>query len=48
MVVAAISASGSIIVGVAALVLAYRGLNSIERRLMERELKEFYRWRQAV
>ena len=43
--VAAINAGGSIVVAVTALVLAYRGLNSIERRLeiIEQDLKNFYR-----
>jgi hypothetical protein len=43
--VAAINAGGSIVIGVTALILAYRGLNSIERRLevIEGDLKQFYR-----
>lgn len=43
--VAAINAGGSIVIGVTALILAYRGLNSIERRLevIEVDLKQFYR-----
>ena len=43
--VAAINAGGSIAIGITALVLAYRGLNSIERRLevIESDLKMFYR-----
>jgi hypothetical protein len=43
--VAVINAGGSIAIGVTALVLAYRGLNSIERRLevIEGDLKQFYR-----
>jgi hypothetical protein len=43
--VAAINAGESIAIGITALVLAYRGLNSIERRVevMEQDLKHFYR-----
>ena len=43
--VAAINAGGSIIIGVTALILAYRGFGSIERRLeiIEQDLKEFFR-----
>jgi len=43
--VAAINAGGSIVIGVTALILAYRGLNSIERRpaVIEGDLKQFYR-----
>ena len=42
--VAPINACGSIAIGITALVLAYRGLNSIERRLelIEQDLKQFF------
>ncbi len=43
--VAAINAGGSIVIGVTALILAYRGFGSIERRLeiIEQDLKQFFR-----
>jgi len=43
--VAAINAGGSIIIGVTALILAYRGFGSIERRLelIEQDLNQFFR-----
>ncbi len=42
-VIAAINASGSIAVAITALILAYRGLNSVERRLdvIQHDLKKF-------
>jgi hypothetical protein len=43
--VAAITTAGSVAVSVTALVLAYRGMNSLERRMeiIEADLKQFYR-----
>ena len=43
--VAVINAGGSFAIGIAALIMAYRGLNSIEARLevMDRNLKQFSR-----
>ena len=43
--VAAITAGGSIVIAVTALILNYRAFNSIERRLevIEGDLKEFYK-----
>lgn len=43
--VAAITTAGSVAVAVTALVLAYRGMNSLERRLelIEGDLKQFFR-----
>jgi hypothetical protein len=43
--VAAITTAGSVAVSVTALVLAYRGMNSLERRMeiIESDLKQFYR-----
>lgn len=40
-----IAASGAIVVPVTALLLNYRGFNSLERRLevIEKDLKEFYK-----
>lgn len=43
--VAVVSASGSVVVGITALILNFRLFNSLERRIerIEQDLKEFFR-----